>query len=174
MAPRVRDQSDATAGEVDRYEKVLKALKQFFDEQLKQESDSAPDEHALQIAAAALLFETSRTEAGIGRAERDTINRLVKRQFNLSADEADRLLDLAEQEVDQATSLHGFVSLINDNWSQGQRIQLVEFMWRVAYSDQSLNDHEVHLMRKIQRLLYIPHKKFIGAKLRARDGESKK
>ncbi len=79
------------------------------------------------------------------------------------------MLDLAEQEARDATSLHGFVSLINKNWSEEQRIELVEYMWQVAYSDQKFNDHEVHLMRKIQRLLYVPHKQFIGAKLRARD-----
>ena len=58
---------------------------------------------------------------------------------------------------------------MNENWSTTARIELVEFMWRVAYADDKLDDHEVHLMRKIARLLHIPHKKFIGAKFKARD-----
>lgn len=147
---------------------MIKALKQFFDDQLSQREDDHPQEHALQIAAAALLFEVSRSDHSVKPEERDKINWLVKEQFNLTDDEATILLDLAEQEVHDATSLYGFVSLINDNWSQQQRVELVEYMWRVAYSDQKLNDHEVHLMRKVQRLLYIPHKQFIGAKLKAK------
>ena len=147
---------------------MIKALKQFFDDQLSQREDDQPREHALQIAAAALLFEVSRSDHSVEPEEREKITSLVKQQFNLTEDEATVLLDLAEQEVHDATSLHGFVSLLNDNWSQKQRIELVEYMWQVAYSDQKLNDHEIHLMRKVQRLLYIPHKQFIGAKLKAK------
>ena len=114
------------------------------------------------------MFEVSRSDHSVDSEERKKITELVKNQFNLSESEATVLLDLAEQEVHDATSLHGFVSLINENWSQRQRVALVEYMWQVAYSDQELNDHEVHLMRKVQRLLYIPHKRFISAKLKAK------
>lgn len=148
---------------------MIQALKQFFDDQLNPTTDEQPSQHALQIAAAALLFEISRSDHDISADERDKITELVKAQFELTDGETRELLDIAEQEAHDATSLHGFVTLINANWSQQQRLQLVEFMWQVAYSDQRLDDHEVHLMRKLQRLLYIPHKQFIGAKLRARE-----
>jgi len=148
---------------------MIKALKQFFDENLHQTPDRRPREHELQIAAAALLFEISRSDKRTNAGERDKIAALIKRQFKLSNKEAAVLLDLAEQEAHDSTSLHGFVTLINDDWSEQQRLELVEHMWQIAWLDDQLDDHEVHLMRKIQRLLYIPHKKFIGAKLRARD-----
>lgn len=152
---------------------MLKAIKQFFDDQLSQTEDARPENHALQIAAAAMLFEVSRSDQNTDPRQRAIMAELVKKQFNLSEDEAAVLLDLAEQEVHDATSLHGFISLINKNWSERQRIELVEYMWQVAYSDSMLNDHEVHLMRKVQRLLYIPHKQFIGAKLRARGADDR-
>ena len=148
---------------------MIKALKQFFDDQLSLKEGHRPREHDLQIAAAALLFEVSRSDHSVNPEERKTITELVKNQFNLTESEAAVLSDLAEQEVHDATSLHGFVSLINENWSQQQRVELVEYMWQVAYSDQELDDHEVHLMRKVQRLLYIPHKRFISAKLKAKN-----
>lgn len=151
---------------------MIKAIKQFFDDQLSQVNDASPQRHTLEIAAAALLFEVSRSDHDTEKGERETITELIKKQFCLSEGEATALLDLAEQEVHNATSLHEFVSLINENWSEQQRLRLVEHMWQVAYSDKSLNDHEVHLMRKIQRLLYIPHKKFISAKLRAKDSHT--
>ncbi len=148
---------------------MIRAIKQFFDDQLSPKGGAAPQRHTLEIAAAALLFEVSRSNRDADEKEREKITALIKRQFSLSEEEAETLLNLAEQEVNTATSMHQFVSLINDNWSQQQRLQLVELMWQVAYADDRLNDHEVHLMRKIQKLLYIPHKKFIAAKLRARD-----
>ena len=150
---------------------MIKALKQFFDDQLSQDQDDRPRDHDLQVATAAMLFEVSRSDHQSSAREREKITRLVKRQFQLGEHEAAVLLDLAEQEVHDSTSLHGFVTLINKNWTEQQRLELVEYMWQVAYVDEQLDDHEVHLMRKVQRLLYIPHKKFIGAKLRARDGD---
>lgn len=150
---------------------MLKAIKQYFDDQLSQAEDARPGNHALQIAAAAMLFEVSRSDQNTDPRQRAIMAELVKKQFALSENEAAVLLDLAEQEVHDATSLHGFISLINKNWSERQRIELVEYMWQVAYSDNVLNDHEVHLMRKVQRLLYIPHKQFIGAKLRAKGAD---
>ena len=50
----------------------------------------------------------------------------------------------------------GFTTLINQNWSETERVNLMEKMWRVVYADGRLDDHELHLMRKIQRLLHIP------------------
>ena len=151
---------------------MIKAIKQFFDDRLAPPGESPPQRRTLETAAAALLFEVSRSDHETDDRERTIITELVKKQFRLSEDEAETLLDLAEQEVSDATSLHQFVALINQKWSQQQRLQLVEHMWKVAYSDNSLNDHEIHLMRKIQRLLYVPHKKFIGAKLRAKSAHS--
>jgi uncharacterized tellurite resistance protein B-like protein len=49
-----------------------------------------------------------------------------------------------------------------------ERITLIEMLWRVAWADKVLSDHEQHMMRKISSLLYIPHKDYIAAKQRAR------
>jgi uncharacterized tellurite resistance protein B-like protein len=42
-------------------------------------------------------------------------------------------------------------------------------MWRVAYADAELSAYEQHTIRKIADLLYVPHRAYIAAKLRARD-----
>ena len=74
-----------------------------------------------------------------------------------------------------ATKLSAFQKWLSEGVTQNvdpiNSPEMMETVWarQVAYADQHLNDHEVHLMRKIQRLLYIPHKKFIGAKLRAKE-----
>jgi uncharacterized tellurite resistance protein B-like protein len=42
-------------------------------------------------------------------------------------------------------------------------------MWRVAYADDELSAHELHLMRKIAGLLHVPDGDYIAAKLRAKE-----
>lgn len=148
---------------------VLKTVQSFFTQHIQsQETDQSP-EHGQQLAAAALLFEVSRSDHDIDEKEKSRIEEIVRSRFDLDSEEVETLMELAEQEVQDASSLFGFTSLINDHWSVDQRVHLAELMWEVAFADGRLDDHEVHLMRKIQKLLHIPHKRFIGAKLHARE-----
>ena len=98
--------------------------------------------------------------------ERQTIKDLIIEQFNLDQSDAMTLITLAEGQAKEATGLHGFTTLINQNWSETERVNLMEKMWRVVYADGRLDDHELHLMRKIQRLLHIPQIDYVAGKLR--------
>jgi uncharacterized tellurite resistance protein B-like protein len=44
-------------------------------------------------------------------------------------------------------------------------------MWRVAYADERLDAHELHLMHRIADLLHVPHPDSIAAKMRAKEKE---
>lgn len=147
---------------------MIKTLKKFFDDNLA-EIDEQPSEHEQRLAAAALLFEISRSDFDVDELERKRIGELVAREFDLSEEETGELMQLAEQQAVDSTSLHEFTSLINEHWPLEQRVRLIEYMWRVAFADHELSEHELHLMRKVGRLLYIPHKQFIAAKIRARE-----
>ena len=68
--------------------------------------------------------------------------------------------------MQESPGLHGFTTLINQQWSIEERTRLVEKMWQVVYADGRLDDHEQHLMRKLQSLLHVPHRDYIAAKLR--------
>lgn len=149
---------------------MLKTVKEFFERNLDKPRDrERVTERQLNLAAAALLFEVSRSDYDVDESERNKIRETVEQHFDVDAGEVEQLIELAEQQVREATSLHGFTSMITENWSVTDRTHLAEMMWEIAYADGALDDHEVHLMRKIERLLYIPHKHFIAGKLRARD-----
>lgn len=148
---------------------MLKTVQSFFSSHIQSDDAARNPEHAEQLAAAALMFEVSRSDDEVADTEKARIEEIVRSKFDLSNDEVETIMDLAEQEVADASSLFGFTSLINEHWSIDQRVHLAELMWHVAFADGKLDDHEVHLMRKIQKLLHIPHKRFIGAKLQARE-----
>jgi len=152
---------------------VLKTVQSFFSKHLHSEVSPDDSEHAQQLAAAALLFEVSRSDQDIHPAEKERIEAIVRSSFSLSTEEVETLMNLAREEVRDASSLFGFTSLINEHWSMDERVHLAELMWQVAFADGRLDDHEVHLMRKIEKLLHIPHKRFIGAKLQARESADK-
>ncbi len=149
---------------------MLSAIRQFFDNQLNQSSvTSAPDEHRLRLATAALLIEMMRMDDDIKDEERETVVAALQAKFDLSDTETTELVRLAEEEARTATDYFQFTSLINRHFSAAQKERVIEHLWEVAYADGGLDRHEEHLMRKIADLLYIPYKTYIGAKLRARE-----
>ena len=145
---------------------MIDAISEFFRDRLQVQKNSDSTEDAARLAAAALLFEAAMSDYDLGEEERTTIQQLVREQFDLDDTDASVLATLAQQRVRESVGLHGFTSLINQHWSEKDRLNLVEQMWRVVYADGRLDDHELHLMRKIQRLLHIPQKDFVSAKLR--------
>jgi uncharacterized tellurite resistance protein B-like protein len=145
---------------------MLNSIRSFFDRHIATPSP-AGDGHSIQLATAALLVETARIDSATTETERDAVLRAVHEKFELPADEAAALIDLAEAEMKQATDYFQFTSLVNQHFTPEQKLRIVELMWRVAFADEELSAHENHLMRKIGDLLHIPHGDYIAAKMRA-------
>jgi uncharacterized tellurite resistance protein B-like protein len=148
---------------------MLTAIRDFFDKHLKSPEQGRDDRHAIALATAALLVEVVRMDGGIDAAEREVALVAVRTKFGLSAEEADTIVRLAEQEAREAHDYFQFTSLLNKHFSPEQKVRVIEHMWEVAYADAHLSAWEQHLVRKIAELLYVPHADYITAKLRARD-----
>jgi len=149
---------------------MLQTLRDLFDALLPPKATEPPEvaEHTLQLATAVLLVEVMRSDPEIGAAERSAVLAALRAKFALSADEGDRLVELADRASREATDYFRFTSKINESFSMEQKVGIVEYMWRVAYADGTLGAHENHLMRKVADLLYIPHGAYVGAKMRAK------
>jgi uncharacterized tellurite resistance protein B-like protein len=132
-------------------------------------ASGAPSQHALQVATAALLLEMMRMDSSITAAETDSVTRTLQTRFGLDAAEVDTLMALATEEARLATDYFQFTSLINRTFSAEQKVQVVEYLWQVAYADGHLDAHEQHFMRKIADLLYVSHADYVAAKQRARE-----
>jgi len=127
---------------------------------------AVPDEHQLNLAAAALLVEMILQDDNVDKTEVAEVKRLLVTQFAIPEAEMESLYALAEEEKHQSTDYHEFTSLIAKHYTQPQKIQLVESLWRVAYADQVLDKYEEHMVRRISDLIYVSHKDFIQAKHR--------
>ena len=147
---------------------MLRSVLDFFNRHIGAQ-DAARAAHTIELATAALLIEVVRIDRDTQPAERDAVLRAVHEKFSLSGTEADELLRLAEEEVRQSTDYYQFTALINAQFTQAQKQRVIELMWRVAYADDVLSAHELHLLRKIAGLLHVPHSDYIAAKLRAKE-----
>ena len=149
---------------------MIKSIKRFFDANLTAATDAgnpADQEHAYQLATAALLIEMTRADHEVKGIERDAAAQALKRAFELDASETDELLTRAEQQADHATSLYEFTRLINRYFDAGQKQHFVELLWHVALADGEVDKYEEHLVRKVADLIHVPHLSYIRAKHQA-------
>lgn len=148
---------------------LLKTLKDLFDSLLPPApgSDARAEEHALQLATAVMLVEVMRADTTFHAGEREAVLAALRDKFALSEDEAARLTELAEVTAKEATDLFAFTSRINEAFDMPQKLRMVEQMWRVAYADGRLSEHERHVMWRLADLLHVPQGAYVHARLRA-------
>jgi len=148
---------------------MLKTLKDLLDLLMPTEAGagSANDEHLLQLATAVMLVEVMRADATFHVGEREAVLAALRDKFALSDDEAARLAELAETTAQTATDLFSFTSRIKDRFDMPQRLRMIEHMWRVAYADGHLGEHERHVLWRIADLLHVPQGAYVNARLRA-------
>ncbi|MEM9292140.1 MAG: TerB family tellurite resistance protein [Acidobacteriota bacterium] len=152
---------------------MIEAIRSFFDDRIGRSPSQAEDpEHSVRLAAAALFAELIGADFHHHPEERRTALAAIQKALELPREEADALLDLAEDEASISVSLYEFTRLVHQHFSEAEKLRVVEGLWRVAYADGRLDHHEDHMLRKVKSLLHIPQAAFIEAKLRAREQHS--
>ncbi len=151
---------------------MLEAIKRFFGSSMSPVArPEAPEARKdIRLAACALLLELAHADEEFTDEERRHLESAVRRQFGLAPADAERLLQLAEQERAQAVDLWQFTNLIAESYSVGQKMVLAEIMWGLVYSDGELAGKEDYLMRKICNLLRLEPGYLAEARKRAEEG----
>ncbi|MDZ7625147.1 MAG: TerB family tellurite resistance protein [Ignavibacteriaceae bacterium] len=118
-----------------------------------------------QVATAALLVEIAKADGDFSNDERKRIIDLMKKDFDLDDECVDELLELSEQKVKDSVSIYEFSSVINENFTQQEKLDLIKNLWRIIYEDGKLDSHEDRLIKIIGSTMNLEHKDIIGAKL---------
>jgi uncharacterized tellurite resistance protein B-like protein len=142
---------------------MLKAIKQFFDQNISPDVQ-VDNDHRLKLATAALLIEMMKQDGETKDEEIEALNNALQTKFALSEKETHELIELASEEARQAVDFYQFTNLIHTHFSMEKKIKILEYLWTIAYADNHLDAHEEHMIRRIAELLYVPHKDFIKAK----------
>jgi uncharacterized tellurite resistance protein B-like protein len=137
---------------------MLRSIRAFFDQRIAAAAPAGAP--TIERATAALLAEMVRIDRDVTPEEQAIAHRAIREKFGLAQAEAAELLQLADEEVRAATDYYQFTSLINREFTQEQKVSVIELLWQVAYADDELSAHELHL---------IPDSVYIAAKMRAKD-----
>jgi uncharacterized tellurite resistance protein B-like protein len=118
---------------------------------------SAPErrEDAVRRATAVLLVEAIRADHDATPDERDALVDLLQRRFGLDAGDARTLVAEAEHAADKSVSLYDFTRVLNDALDAGEKLGVVELLWRASLADGHLDKYEDYLVGKVAELLYV-------------------
>jgi uncharacterized tellurite resistance protein B-like protein len=130
-------------------------------------SDEPPPEDDLKLAAATLMIESARLDDTIDDAERERIRELVQWRFGLNESDAADLIRQAEGLTQGPAHWHGLTAGLRDRLDDEERIQIIEMLWDVAYSDGHLHHLEANLLRRVASLLNVTDRASGAARQRA-------
>ncbi|HEX2833367.1 MAG TPA: TerB family tellurite resistance protein [Thermoanaerobaculia bacterium] len=118
----------------------------------------------LRLATAAILLDIANADGIFTPAEDGDVTGFLSRRFELSSEDAQELLDAADEIRRKTVDHFALTNYIRRNTPLEERIDIVKTMWRLVYSDGTLTDYEGYLVRKLADLLGLEHHVMIDAK----------
>lgn len=140
---------------------MLESIKAFFATKMAAPAETSAAAAAdarhpeIQVAACALLLELAYADAEFTLPERRHLEAAIQRHFALPPETAKELIQLADEERQQAVDLFQFTSLIAREYSEAQKLVLLEAMWGLVFADGEVAKHETSLMRRLSKLLDV-------------------
>ena len=126
-------------------------LKNFFK---KNERESSINKNVLIIA---LLIHAAKIDENYTENEKKIIKKVIMDLNEISSNQADELLKLAEKKEGESNQIIEFTKEIK-KYSMEFKLKIVEIIWKIVYSDGTSDDYESNLIRRICGLLYISDK----------------
>ena len=127
----------------------------FFKRKQVEEVETNSISFDLELTAAVLAYEIARIDGEIDENElKILMNELVLIANKTGKDESE-VLEIIESYSKNSVSFHDFIEDINRDYSKEQKIDLLRFMWDVAYADSKLDIEEERLIRRVADLIKI-------------------
>ena len=111
----------------------------------------------------ALLVHAANIDEIYSDHEKDLIKDFIKSY--LKNENEDEILKKAEDIEENSNQLLNYTNLVKQN-SMDLKKDVIEHLWKVIISDNSIDQYEANLMRRICGLIYFPDKECAEIKLK--------
>ena len=112
---------------------------------------------------AALLVHAAKIDEIYSEHEKSLIKDFIKSY--LKDDDVDEVLKKAEEIEKNSNQLLNFTNIIKQN-SMDVKKDILEHLWKVVISDNTVDQYESNLLRRICGLIYVPDKVSAEIKLK--------
>mgnify|MGYP005651544445 FL=1 len=127
----------------------------IFKKNKKEEADINKHNFEIDLIACVLAYEVARADGNISE---DELRSLLKEIEKITADvdkDADEIFNLIKNYSENSVSFHEFIADINNDFTRKDKLELIHYLWDVAYADNILDVNEERLIRRIANLINL-------------------
>ena len=139
-------------------------LKNFFKKQKKESPNNK------NILVTALLIHAAKIDENYTEIEKKIITKAIIYLNEISPDEAEEILKLAEKKEEESNQIVEFTREIKQ-YPMEFRLKIIEIIWKIVYSDGTSDNYESNLIRRICGLLYISDKDNGNIKIKVKNSQ---
>ena len=126
----------------------------FFKKEKKVSEKEKPN-FEIELTASVLAYELARSDGEITEDELCVLMSEIQKIANKVGKSKDEILKIIEAYSADSVSFYEFVEDINSNYSKQEKLELLYFMWKIAYADNKLDVDEEKLIRRMADLIKI-------------------
>ena len=126
----------------------------FFKKNSK-ESEKKQTSFEIELTASVLAYELARSDGEITQDELLILMNQIEEITKKVGKNKDEIFKIIKMYSEDSISFYEFVEDINKNYSKEEKLDLIKFMWEMAYADKKLDIEEERLIRRMADLIKI-------------------
>ena len=139
----------------------------LFKKKVVKEVSKQP-EFEVELIASVLAYEIARADGDISDLESNLLIEEIKKISQKVDKDEKEILKLIEVYSKDSVSFYEFIEDINKDFNKQDKLDLISFLWEVAYADSRLDVNEERLIRRIADLIKIKDIEVLRLKDKAR------
>ena len=127
----------------------------IFKKNKKEEANIHKHNFEIDLIACVLAYEVARADGNISDDELNSLLMEIKKITEDVNKNPDEIYSLIKNYSESSVSFHEFISDINNDFDKEAKLELIRYLWDVAYSDNVLDINEERLIRRIANLINL-------------------
>ena len=127
----------------------------FFRKKTEDKKINSNTEFEIELTAVVLAYEIARADGNILKSELNILMKEVSAISHKVNKTNDEIFKIIEEFSKNSISFYEFIEDINNEFLYDDKLQLLNFLWEVAYADSVLEVNEERLIRRIADLIKL-------------------
>ena len=127
----------------------------FFKKKIEDKKNNSNRGFEIELTAVVLAYEIARADGNILESELNILMKEVTAISEKVNKTNDEIFNIIEEFSKNSISFYEFIEDINNEFLYDDKLQLLNFLWEVAYADSILEINEERLIRRIADLIKV-------------------
>jgi uncharacterized tellurite resistance protein B-like protein len=127
----------------------------IFKKNKKEEAKIRKHNFEIDLIACVLAYEVARADGNISNDELSSLLKEIEKITVAVDKDPDEIFNLIKNYSENSVSFHEFISDINKDFAREDKLELINYLWDVAYADNVLDVNEERLIRRIANLINL-------------------